>query len=112
MVDAPVVAKATDGAGLSGPELREASGLTHRLYQAFLRYEATILEVNPLVLTTDGKVVPAAVNEADPYRGTARYTELEGGDIGFLCGGGGGSLGRDPHPPGARTPDMLKGLAK
>lgn len=33
-----------------------------------------------------------AVNEADPYRGTARYIELEGGEIGFMCGGGGGSL--------------------
>jgi succinyl-CoA synthetase beta subunit len=31
------------------------------------------------------------VNDAD-YRGTARYTEMEGGDIGFMCGGGGGSL--------------------
>lgn len=33
-----------------------------------------------------------AVNEEDPYRGTARYTEMDGGDIGFMCGGGGGSL--------------------
>lgn len=32
------------------------------------------------------------VNESDPYRGTARYTEMPGGDIGFMCGGGGGSL--------------------
>ncbi|GAX90112.1 ATP-grasp domain-containing protein [Effusibacillus lacus] len=32
-----------------------------------------------------------AVNDAD-YRGTARYTEMDGGDIGFMCGGGGGSL--------------------
>lgn len=32
-----------------------------------------------------------AVNGAD-YRGTARYTEMDGGDIGFMCGGGGGSL--------------------
>lgn len=32
------------------------------------------------------------VDERDPYRGTARYTELEDGNIGFLCGGGGGSL--------------------
>lgn len=32
------------------------------------------------------------VNEADPYRGTARYTEIDGGDIAFMCGGGGGSL--------------------
>lgn len=33
-----------------------------------------------------------ALNQTDPYRGTARYTEMPGGDIGFLCGGGGGSL--------------------
>jgi succinyl-CoA synthetase beta subunit/citryl-CoA synthetase large subunit len=33
-----------------------------------------------------------AVDMAESYRGTARYTEMEGGDIGFLCGGGGGSL--------------------
>lgn len=32
-----------------------------------------------------------AVNDAD-YRGTARYTEMDGGEIGFMCGGGGGSL--------------------
>lgn len=31
------------------------------------------------------------VNDAD-YRGTARYTEIDGGNIGFMCGGGGGSL--------------------
>ena len=31
------------------------------------------------------------VNDAD-YRGTARYTEMDGGNIGFMCGGGGGSL--------------------
>lgn len=31
------------------------------------------------------------VNDAD-YRGTARYTEMDGGSIGFMCGGGGGSL--------------------
>ncbi|HAI21161.1 MAG TPA: succinate--CoA ligase, partial [Clostridiales bacterium UBA8153] len=33
-----------------------------------------------------------AVNEQEAYRGTARYTELDGGDIGFMCGGGGASL--------------------
>ncbi len=31
------------------------------------------------------------INDAD-YRGTARYTEMDGGNIGFMCGGGGGSL--------------------
>jgi succinyl-CoA synthetase beta subunit len=33
----------------------------------------------------------AAVAAAEPYRGTARFLELEG-DVGLLCGGGGGSL--------------------
>lgn len=33
------------------------------------------------------------VDERDPYQGTARYYQVdEGGKIGFLCGGGGGSL--------------------
>lgn len=32
------------------------------------------------------------VHELDPYRGSARYLQLEGGNIGFLCGGGGASL--------------------
>jgi succinyl-CoA synthetase beta subunit len=32
------------------------------------------------------------VHELDPYRGSARYLELEDGNIGFLCGGGGASL--------------------
>jgi succinyl-CoA synthetase beta subunit len=32
------------------------------------------------------------VHELDLYRGSARYLELEGGTIGFLCGGGGASL--------------------
>lgn len=32
------------------------------------------------------------IDQLDPYRGTARYVELGQGDIGFMCGGGGGSL--------------------
>lgn len=32
------------------------------------------------------------INAAEPYRGSARYLELDGGNIGFLCGGGGASL--------------------
>jgi succinyl-CoA synthetase beta subunit len=32
------------------------------------------------------------VHEQDVYRGSARYLELDGGNIGFLCGGGGASL--------------------
>ena len=119
-------------AGLGGGLLREVATVVHRLYQVFVKYDCEVLEINPLALTAEGKIVLAAclmavdssalfrqsslqgevemsserfwrplteleksaiaVNEADPYRGTARYTEMDGGDIGFLCGGGGGSL--------------------
>ena len=32
------------------------------------------------------------IDQLDPYRGTARFVELGEGDVGFMCGGGGGSL--------------------
>ena len=116
----------------AGAALRQAADILIKLYQVFVRFDCTILEINPLAITKDAKVVAAAslmavddcamfrhpelsayvqlgsdrawrpmtalekqvveVNEADPYRGTARYTEMDGGDIGFMCGGGGGSL--------------------
>lgn len=118
--------------GLEGNDLRSATDILVRIYGAFEKSDASILEVNPLAITRDGKAVAAAVlmgvdddalyrhpelqglvepgsdrswrpitdlekqivevDQADPYRGTARYTEMDGGDIGFLCGGGGGSL--------------------
>ncbi|GAB6174040.1 ADP-forming succinate--CoA ligase subunit beta [Paradesulfitobacterium aromaticivorans] len=120
------------GLGLSGKPLTLATQALVRLYRIFNEKDATLLEINPLVLTESGEVMAAAsvmsvddsamyrhpelsnmvqlgserawrpltelekemveVNEADPYRGTARYTEMDGGNIGFLCGGGGGSL--------------------
>ncbi len=118
--------------GLKGDLLRQAGTVTARLYNAFINYDCTILEINPLVVTKDERVIAVdsvlsidegalyrrpqlrgmfqagsdrawrpltdlekhlvAVNEEEAYRGTARYTELDGGDIGFMCGGGGASL--------------------
>ena len=118
--------------GLEGNDLRSATDILVRIYDAFEKSDASILEVNPLAVTRDGKAVAAAVlmgvdddalyrhpelqglvepgsdrswrpmtalekqivevDQADPYRGTARYTEMDDGDIGFFCGGGGGSL--------------------
>jgi len=120
------------GLGMTGTKLKQCSTILDRLYKVFLKYDCTILEVNPLVLTKEGIVKVAAVvmgvddlaifrqkeiepyieigserswkpltdlekqvvsvNEADPYRGTARYTEMDNGEIGFMCGGGGASL--------------------
>jgi succinyl-CoA synthetase beta subunit/citryl-CoA synthetase large subunit len=118
--------------GVQSHLLRPLGRVTTLLYQTFVRTDAYILELNPLVVTPDGSVAPVAAlmgiddaalfrhpelagsvqagaerawkaltdlekqvvaaNQADPYRGTARYTEMEGGDIGLLCGGGGASL--------------------
>ncbi len=118
--------------GLRGGVLQKATPILWKLYQMFEKYDATILEVNPLAITSEGDLVAAAilmgvdddalyrqpdlsdkveagsdrawrpltalekemvaVDRSESYRGTARYTEMEGGDIGFLCGGGGGSL--------------------
>ena len=119
-------------AGVERELLRRLGSVTASLYRTFVSTDAYILELNPLVVTPEGQVIPAAalmgiddaalfrhpelagsvqagmertwkpltdlekqvvaVNQADPYRGTARYTEMEGGDIGLLCGGGGASL--------------------
>lgn len=118
--------------GISGAFLVKATAILGRLYDIFVKYDATVLEINPLALTSAGDVVAAAilmgvdeealyrqpelsdrveagserawrpltdlekemvaVDASESYRGTARYTEMEGGNIGFLCGGGGGSL--------------------
>lgn len=117
--------------GVTGKPLVKATSVLCKLYEVFTKYDCTILEINPLVLTKDANVIAAAsvmgvddsslfrhpeleglvesgserswrpltelekemvkVNDAD-YRGTARYTEMDGGEIGFMCGGGGGSL--------------------
>ena len=67
------------------------------------------------------------VDKTEAYRGTARYTEMEGGNIGFFCGGGGGSLlsydallrfGGKPanytefggNPPEAKVKGLVKGV--
>lgn len=120
------------GLGVKGKLLSGAGTLLRKLYSAFDRYDAYLLEINPLAVTSAGKLIAVAavmsvddsamyrqpalakmvqlgserawrpltelekqmveVNETDPYRGTARYTEMPEGDIGFMCGGGGGSL--------------------
>jgi succinyl-CoA synthetase beta subunit len=118
--------------GLASSDLQAPTDFLWRMYKAFERCDANILEVNPLATTPEGRAVAVGVlmgiddnalyrhpelegevqagndrawrpltelemqilevDKADPYRGTACYTEMEDGDIGFLCGGGGGSL--------------------
>jgi succinyl-CoA synthetase beta subunit len=153
--------------GLTGKSLQKATTVLAKLYDIFIKYDATIIEVNPLAITAEGDIVAAAilmgvnddalyrqpelsgrvaagsdsswrpltelekqmiaVDAADAYRGTARYTEMDGGNIGFLCGGGGGSLlsydallrfGGEPanytefggNPPETKVKGLVKGV--
>jgi succinyl-CoA synthetase beta subunit len=153
--------------GLKGRDLQRATMILWRLYQLFIKYDGTIVEINPLAITASGEVVAAAilmgidddalyrqaylsdkveagsdrawrpltalekemieVDKTEAYRGTARYTEMEGGNIGFFCGGGGGSLlsydallrfGGKPanytefggNPPEAKVRGLVKGV--
>jgi len=76
---------------------------------------------------TDLEKKMITVDKQESYRGTARYTEMEGGNIGFFCGGGGGSLlaydallrfgGRPANytefggnPPEAKVSGIVKGV--
>lgn len=47
------------GLGLSGKVGSAAQGMFLKLWDAFERYDATLAEINPLVITTDGRVVAA-----------------------------------------------------
>jgi len=153
--------------GLKGSVLQKATTLLWRLYQLFVKYDCTVIEINPLALTADAELIAAAilmgvdddalyrqsyfsekveagsdrawrpltvlekkmieVDKTEAYRGTARYTEMEGGNIGFFCGGGGGSLlsydallrfGGKPanytefggNPPEAKVKGLVKGV--
>jgi len=153
--------------GLKGSILQKATTILGRLYQLFVKYDCTILEINPLALTPNDELIAAAmlmgvdddalyrqpyfskkveagsdrawrpltvlekkmieVDKTEAYRGTARYTEMEGGNIGFFCGGGGGSLlsydallrfGGKPanytefggNPPEAKVRGLVKGV--
>ncbi|MBU2602685.1 MAG: ADP-forming succinate--CoA ligase subunit beta [Actinobacteria bacterium] len=102
------------GAGLGAELVRPMSDVFTKLWDAFTRYEATLVEVNPLILTADGRLValdskfsvdnnslyrqPAVaamrdVEAADPQEQMAlergvTYVKLDG-DIGVLGNGAG-----------------------
>jgi succinyl-CoA synthetase beta subunit/citryl-CoA synthetase large subunit len=153
--------------GLKEGALQKATNILWRLYHLFVKYDCTVIEINPLALTADADLIAAAilmgvdddalyrqpyfsekveagsdrawrpltdlekkmiaVDSTEAYRGTARYTEMEGGNIGFFCGGGGGSLlsydallrfgGRPANytefggnPPEAKVKGLVKGV--
>ena len=101
------------GMGLGAAEARVADALA-RLYQAYTAFDAELLEINPLIVTRDGRVValdckfvmddcaivrhPDLASAGTPEKLTGRetkakaarlkYIELEG-DVGVLANGAG-----------------------
>ena len=99
--------------GLDGDAIRQGSAMLLSLYDLFREYDAELVEVNPLALTTDGKLIAAdgkvTIDDNSLYR-QERFAlgrdyfesdvEYEGamegipclkfdGDIGLMCAGAG-----------------------
>lgn len=66
--------------GFSGRELLDLGRLVHRLAQLFLQIDASLLEINPLLLTSQGKWVAAdahvEIEDEALYRQTALRTRF------------------------------------
>ncbi|MBY0272553.1 MAG: ADP-forming succinate--CoA ligase subunit beta [Alphaproteobacteria bacterium] len=45
------------GLGLKGDQVKELTKLTKGLYEAFIALDASLIEINPLVLTKEGKIL-------------------------------------------------------
>ncbi|KAB2832065.1 MAG: ADP-forming succinate--CoA ligase subunit beta, partial [Caedimonadaceae bacterium] len=45
------------GLGLKGDQVKELTKLTKGLYEAFMALDASLIEINPLVLTKEGKIL-------------------------------------------------------
>lgn len=63
--------------GLSGSTLTEASNILVKLYQVFKTYDAELAEINPLVLTKDGRVVAADARLNIDDHALFRHPEVE-----------------------------------
>lgn len=51
------VRKLAFGLGLKGDQVKELTKLTKGLYEAFIALDASLIEINPLVLTKEGKIL-------------------------------------------------------
>jgi len=102
------------GLGLDGPELKQFMTLLKNLYRLFVDYDCSLVEINPLVMTADGRLMALDAkvdvdsnalfrqkeivslfdeNEIDPLEAEAEKYQLKyinlGGTIGNLVNGAG-----------------------
>jgi succinyl-CoA synthetase beta subunit len=106
------------GLGLHGPAAKNACALLDQLYRAFIEIDASLVEINPLVVLTDGRVLALDckmtfddnalyrqkeyealrdVDEEDPAESEAKRYDLSfiklDGNIGCMVNGAGLAMG-------------------
>jgi len=106
------------GLGLHGPAAKNASTLIEQLYRAFVTIDASLIEINPLVVLTDGRVLALDckmtfddnalyrqkeyeelrdLDEEDPAESEAKRYDLSfiklDGNIGCMVNGAGLAMG-------------------
>jgi len=62
--------------GVSGKALRQVGDVIYKLYNVFKNYDCRTVEINPLILTKDGKVYAADCRMAIDDAGVFRHPEL------------------------------------
>jgi succinyl-CoA synthetase beta subunit len=65
------------GLGLSGDAAKNAAAFLLRLYQAFVEVDAALVEINPLVVTAEGKVLALDCKMTFDDNALFRHRELE-----------------------------------
>jgi len=65
------------GLGLSGNQIRSAVKLLGALYKAFTELDASLVEVNPLVVTADGELIALDAKMNFDSNGLFRHPEVE-----------------------------------
>ncbi|GBF25157.1 succinate--CoA ligase [ADP-forming] subunit beta [bacterium MnTg02] len=62
---------------LEGPQTERAAALFRSMYRAFVELDASLIEINPLAVTTDGELVALDVKMAIDDNALYRHPELE-----------------------------------
>lgn len=65
------------GLGFKGTQVRELTRVIKGVYEAFLHLDATLIEINPLVLTKDGKLLVLDVKMSFDDNGLFRHPSID-----------------------------------
>lgn len=65
------------GLNLKGDQVKELSRIAQGLYKAFLDLDATLIEINPLVLTKDGKILALDAKMSFDDNALYRHSNVE-----------------------------------